>query len=474
MNKTVKNIIITLIYALFTLFLVLHHEIWRDEAQVWLLVKYSNIPQLLERLINEGHPPLFYLMIMPFAKIGFSIFSMQMLCWFASCVGVFLLFQYSPFKWWLNVAIVLSAGFIFDFPVIARSYSLLPFLVFLAAILYSKSKEHPVLYGFILFVFTQIHSIMLGFVSVLIVLFLYDTVKNKEYSKGTLARILIPSFGVLLTVCRSFLSVQSNYFLDMPHNHSAIYQTMSVLYQFFTTSVSSSLPRGYFLVLVLYFVIFCILFVLLFKLSKRAFLISAAGVFYQFYVYIHYYADVLFVNRVFCTYLVMLFAFWIAFKNSEGKEKLITKTSITLAIFFLMTTPNGLNICRMEYLYDYSAAKPTAEYIMENIDKNSVILSDTFPMSESVFLYLPEGYEIIDVNNDKPTTFVVWKKNIIHRFSLEEWQNYILNHNFGGKKIYILQSKNQAKVFENGTLKFVSPKSIMRYEDFVLQEYKND
>ena len=140
MNKTVKSIIIALVYALFTLFLVLHHEIWRDEAQVWLLVKYSNLPQLFERLINEGHPPLFYLINMLFQKIGLSILSMQLFCWLSSVLGVFLLFRYSPFKWWVNLSIVLSAGFIYDFPVIARGYSLLPFLVFSAAALYSKAK----------------------------------------------------------------------------------------------------------------------------------------------------------------------------------------------------------------------------------------------------------------------------------------------------------------------------------------------
>ncbi len=39
-NKThVKNIILTFVYALFTLLIVLHHEIWADEAQVWMIAK---------------------------------------------------------------------------------------------------------------------------------------------------------------------------------------------------------------------------------------------------------------------------------------------------------------------------------------------------------------------------------------------------------------------------------------------------
>ena len=39
-KKLLFSIIFTLIYALITLIVVLRHEIWADEAQVWMLSKY--------------------------------------------------------------------------------------------------------------------------------------------------------------------------------------------------------------------------------------------------------------------------------------------------------------------------------------------------------------------------------------------------------------------------------------------------
>ena len=57
------NILLTILYAMFTLLIVTHHEIWADEAQVWQLCKYLSLPELFKHLVNEGHPSFFYLSV---------------------------------------------------------------------------------------------------------------------------------------------------------------------------------------------------------------------------------------------------------------------------------------------------------------------------------------------------------------------------------------------------------------------------
>ena len=133
-----KNIIWTVLYAVFTLIIVLHHETWADEAQVWQLVRHLNVFELLKHLVNEGHPSFFYLLMMPFAKMHLPVMFMQIFCWLCAVAGVFLFMQFSPFGRFAKFAIVTSAGFLYFFPVIARSYSILPLLVFSLAILYPK------------------------------------------------------------------------------------------------------------------------------------------------------------------------------------------------------------------------------------------------------------------------------------------------------------------------------------------------
>ena len=53
------SVIVAVLYAIITLVAVFHHEIWADEAQVWMLCKHLSIPQLINHLHNEGHPSFF-------------------------------------------------------------------------------------------------------------------------------------------------------------------------------------------------------------------------------------------------------------------------------------------------------------------------------------------------------------------------------------------------------------------------------
>ena len=67
---TFKNIIL-LIYIIFTLIITLHHEPWRDEAQSWLIAKNLNILEIINQMKYEGHPCLWHLILLPFAKLNF-------------------------------------------------------------------------------------------------------------------------------------------------------------------------------------------------------------------------------------------------------------------------------------------------------------------------------------------------------------------------------------------------------------------
>ena len=196
MNKKtlIFSIVITILYAILTLNTVLHHEVWADEAQAWQLCKYLSISELFNHLKNEGHPILFYLMVMPFAKLFPNIIFMKLICWFFMSMSVFLLMYFSPFKIYSKLAIILSAGFIYFFPVLARNYSIIPFLVFWAAILYNKQKEHPILYATIIALLTNTHIIMFFFSFCLAIQFFYETIilNLKEKNNLKIKQHIIP------------------------------------------------------------------------------------------------------------------------------------------------------------------------------------------------------------------------------------------------------------------------------------------
>lgn len=60
-----------LIYLLLVLPRLASHAFWFDEAQAWLIAREStSLPNLLVNLRFEGHPPLWYLFLWPFAHLS--------------------------------------------------------------------------------------------------------------------------------------------------------------------------------------------------------------------------------------------------------------------------------------------------------------------------------------------------------------------------------------------------------------------
>ena len=64
--------LLLVLYVSLHLFLILHHEAFRDEAQAWTIAKNTTLSELFADLSIEGHPCLWFLIIRPFAKLGMS------------------------------------------------------------------------------------------------------------------------------------------------------------------------------------------------------------------------------------------------------------------------------------------------------------------------------------------------------------------------------------------------------------------
>ena len=93
----------TLRWFLFLLWLAVvllldsRYENWLDEAQAWLLARDLNLAGLFRQMSFEGHPCLWHLILMPFAKLGFPYGTCRVLSQLLTA-GVILTLAYrSPF-----------------------------------------------------------------------------------------------------------------------------------------------------------------------------------------------------------------------------------------------------------------------------------------------------------------------------------------------------------------------------------------
>lgn len=470
-KKLIINIVLTLLYALFTLFVVLNHEIWVDEVQVWQIAKSLNLFELFKHLTNEGHPALFYLLVMPFAKLGAGIISMKLLCWMFSVFGVFLLFHFSPFKWWCKLAIILSAGFLYYFPVISRSYSLLPFLVFLSAVLYQKRKEQPVLYGVVLFLISQVHVIMFAFVFVLALYFGLETKKENRINKKTIVAFSLMCLGLLLVVAQLSSTIWSNSAISTTIN-TDIVLIKNFFVEFFANTINDMSKVVIPFVSYILWVFFLLLICLIFNKSKKMFALVLLSIGFQIGIYVTVYPAFVYGTRIFSAFLILLFAYWVVFNDSEeDKTKLII--NILLAVFFLLSAFNGILNCIRDIKLPYSGSAPVAEFIKTNIAPDNSVIFYQQPNVMVPFFYHLQNYELLYAPYKEDLKFVVWDERLNKLMPPQNWKKFLdkYSQENKGKNIYILQRTNYYTPIENSYVIFVGEGYKANWENYVLSKF---
>lgn len=140
----------TVLYALIVGFVVLHHELWRDEAQAWMIARaaqgYLDLLRGGPRLY-EGHPFLWYWLLYTVRLFTHRPEAMQAVCWGLGVGSAYLLLSAPVIPRWLRAVMLASYFFSFEYVVLARSYGLELFLALLATRLALRQKPPLVVIG---------------------------------------------------------------------------------------------------------------------------------------------------------------------------------------------------------------------------------------------------------------------------------------------------------------------------------------
>lgn len=209
------NLCIIFAWAIISLVSIFFHEQWRDEAQSWLLVRDLNLFELFSQLKYEGHFLLWYLIIMPFAKLGFPYITQNIISWFICLIAIILINLKSPFKTYQKILFTFSTPLIYFFPVVSRCYCLIPLAISLLAIFYKNRKEKPFRYILSIVLLANTHTLMLGMVGILLLDFYIDCIKTRKTNSKTQNKKYILSFVLVvillfITALPLFASLTTN------------------------------------------------------------------------------------------------------------------------------------------------------------------------------------------------------------------------------------------------------------------------
>lgn len=395
--KNIKNFVLNNKFNFLTIFLwtvlvvfsIFHHELWRDEAQAWCLVRDLNFVDVFKMVRIEGHPIFWYFVLFPFAKLGFPVEVMQGISFlFVFASIIFVLFK-SPFNNFQKLLIIFSAGMVYYFPVVARSYSVLPILLFLVAWLYPRKKEHPIIYCFLILIISQVHNYMLGFSVIMFLLLLYEAIKEKNKTLYLPLFILFLNFVFIFLM---FFNVQAeNYTFDTElHKKISLLSIFPFVGKVFSFEIFNHM--GWHNNSINYASWFCFilpLFALVvgfYRANKKIFLIFLFSIGFVFFVFSKVYLYGVLYQKVFLIYLLIIFCFWLLEK--EKVSKIIT---VSFAILFFISVLVSPIVIAKDYKYNYSGAKQMANYIKKNFPNEKVFAAYGNPFVYSaISAYLPE------------------------------------------------------------------------------------
>lgn len=185
------DVITLIIYLLGVCTVSYFHEPWFDEAQAWAIARSGTIKEILFEIPHyEGHPPLWDLILLPFAKLGAPYeLSLAVVNIFFMTLAVAVLLFKSPFPKLIRCLLPFNFFLFYQYGVISRPYCIFVLAIFLAAVCYKNRNEHPVKYLLCLALMCAVHSYGIMIAGGLCIVWLIEIFI--EYKKsGKLAGIL--------------------------------------------------------------------------------------------------------------------------------------------------------------------------------------------------------------------------------------------------------------------------------------------
>lgn len=137
--------IVLIIYVICHCILSMLHEASFDEAHAWNIAKDAGILETIFEIPHwEGHPSLWHLILMPFAKAGLGYqLSMTFVTLIFSGVAVYLLVFKSPFPRIIRLVLPFTYFIFYQYGVVARPYVMMMTAFMTAALMYREKDKKP-------------------------------------------------------------------------------------------------------------------------------------------------------------------------------------------------------------------------------------------------------------------------------------------------------------------------------------------
>lgn len=492
-KETIVKLIVLLIYLVINGIFLAGHEHWRDEANVWLVARDNNPFELIKEIRWQGHPCLWYFIVMPFAKLGFPFETISVLSYlFMTGVTCLFLFK-APFRFITKVICIFSPIFTYYYPVVARNYCVLVLVLLVLAYLYPKRNEKPVRYGLLLGLLVQADTLGLvvsGFISLM---WLWECVCTsiKERTKDSLVigvkGLWIPLVSFFFWVYQFSGVKESPLFLNRTFTIDELLKEMGVFAKYILTRMTGQGDAFNFVLVLLFFVAGVLLAVTI----KNAWPILVVGGLFVFQTIFSLIVYQLHIWHYIMLCFTIIWCFWVGCdkrnlaKYGEEKGLMVEKISkisgllaeavlviLSITMLTMWISPKEPSNIQNAYNGLYSDGKNTAKYIEKNIDEEELIITTDVSEAASVVAYLNTDYHFYFAGNGEAETFSSYRNEQSAPITYDDLLKWI-GDNFPEKKcFYLMICFNNCvtdvpdEVKEDWVLCYHTPEKTARAEEY--------
>ena len=434
-HKTIFALIITTLFVVVQIPFLVNHEIWNDEAISWGLSKQINPSNIYEVNSIEPHPLLWQIILAPFSQNGFPAAYIGIFSLILVSIAVFLMVRFAPMHFIVKIIFLLSSGFFYYNPVIARDYSIVPLAITLVCIAYEKRHEKPFLYGLSLAFLSQTHFLMYGFMAALILGYLIETITKKDKKAlkkiSSILKMSVPIIVSVLTILpivigsfngQSIMDGKANEGIAYDVRESFYYETVGTFFNKYNDILSWTI-----------IVTLVIVFLSILSDNIKIALYSAAGFVFWFctmyFIYTGY--SVLF-QKVSLLVLMLFAAIWMIYLERDKKRKNIFRTLfekieiikflnvklkasaiVMISIIAAMSIPGTMAVAFTDLNGPFSNAKEVSEYFNNEVEEKSLIIEVDGPaytlLSAATMEQIEKDYSIYNIIFD---SFDIYKHQL--------------------------------------------------------------
>ncbi len=133
------------LYFIGHMLMLLVHEPWFDEALAWLIARDSSLYEIIFVAPHyEGHPSLWHLILLPFAKLGASYeLTLSIVSLVFSGIAMAIFIYKAPVKRIIRLFLPFTYYLFYQYSVISRPYCMMMLAFILIAVTYKNRDEKP-------------------------------------------------------------------------------------------------------------------------------------------------------------------------------------------------------------------------------------------------------------------------------------------------------------------------------------------